>query len=352
MSDINGVPEAREVPLRSLIIQVGDYLREFWKNKVLVVIITGLVLIAAVINIYVSPPYYVAELTFMLNEEDEGGGASALLGQFGLGGGSAGDINLNKIIELAKSRKIIGTVLFQKRKLGGSDDFLANHIIDLYDLHENWEDSGALKGLKFSHGEIDSFSVAENAAFKILHQMFVRGGIMSLKSDEMTKIFSLNMKTLNENLSIYCSDLLFENLETFYVEKSVNKQRATYAKLKQRADSLDKVLTNKQLALLRFEDNNRSLGLRQYEIGRLKLEGEIQKLIGNYGESFKQLTIAEYNLQNETPFISTIDEPIKPLKREDLKYEKELPLALAAGLILSFIIIALRKTYRDVMNEK
>ncbi len=288
----------------------------------------------------------------MLNEDDGGSGIGSLLGQFGLGGGDEAGFNIEKMIELAQSRKIASMTLFEKIEIDNKEDFIANQIIDLYDFREDWEDSGLLKDFPgFQHAAVDSFSRAENAALKSVHRKLVKGGasLISLVSDEETGILTLTVISPNENLSLETAEIFYDKLEDYYVQKAVNKQTETYRVLKSRTDSLENAMNTAQRSLLRFEDRNRSLGLREYEATRYRLQGELTILQLAYGETYKNLQLAEFNLQNKTPMVSVIDSPVFPLEIVASNLVKSIITGLIVGVLIAVFFIIGRKIYRDIM---
>lgn len=341
-----------EITLKELILKIQEFWQEIKRNWKLVLIVTIIFMGIMLVKAILTPVTYPAKLTFMLNDDEgsKGGGAGAILGQFGFGS-SGGGVNINKMIELAQSRKIVSMVLFEKIKIEEEEDYIANHIIRAYDFHDKWEDSKTLNGFLFTNDDIVNFSRVENQVLKSLHRQFIKeeDGIMTLSPDGDTGILTLVISSSNEVLSINCSEVFFDKLGTYYIEKTINKQQDTYGMLKQRTDSLEQALNRNQLAVLKFEDSNRSLGLRQYEMQRLMLQGEVQKLEMTYAESFKQLRIAEFALQNKMPFITTIDEPIYPLGRQSESTTKAIILGGFLGVFLVVMFLVGRKVYRDTM---
>jgi hypothetical protein len=344
-----------EISLKFLIFKVKEFWLEIINSWKLIFIVSLVFVVGFVYKAWSAPIRYIAPLTFMVNDDEGGGnsGAATILSQFGLGGGGNGNrVNIEKMIELSKSRKIVSMVLFEKVKIGGKEDYLANHIIDEYGFHEMWKDNEVLNNYYFSHGNIEVFTDAENSVLKSLHGNFIVGSnrIVGLSSDEITGILSLVITTPKEELSITCANIFFDKLGEYYVEKTINKQLATHEMVKRRTDSLELALSSAQLGVLKFEDNNRSLGLKQYQMRRLKLDGEVQKLIGSYSESFKQLQITEFTLQNKTPFITIIDPPISPLSPRKESLTTAILTGTLIGIFLSIVFLIFRKVFRDAME--
>ena len=81
-----------------------------------------------------------ARLTFFIKRRDgpSAGSITGLLGQFGLAGTSSGKVSFDKIVELSRSMRIANKALFQKAVVGGKEDYIANHIIDIYKFRKEW----------------------------------------------------------------------------------------------------------------------------------------------------------------------------------------------------------------------
>lgn len=348
---------ATEVSLKELILKVKDLLLTVRKNLLYVIIAAIIGAAALGIKAYFTPLIYKADLTFMLNEEGGGGGFGGVLGDLvgiGKGGGGSG-FNLDKMVELSKSLKLSSLTLFEKIEVNGDSDYIANHLINLYDYRTDWEDSPLLKDFPgFTHANLDSFSRAENAVLKVVHRNLVNAGgnqLVNLAYDEDTGIMTLNVNTLDENLSARTAEIFYDKLENYYVEKAINKQAETYRVLKSRTDSLERAMNSTQVRLLRFEDRNRSLGLREYEAEKFRLQGELTILQLAFGETYKNLQLAEFNLQNKTPMISAVDSPVLPLDVDKNSIIEGLIFGAIAGALAAVFLIIVFKVYRDIMEK-
>ncbi|MBK9737180.1 MAG: hypothetical protein IPO92_20400, partial [Saprospiraceae bacterium] len=89
-----------------------------------------------------------------------GGALAGILGSFGLGKG--GKVNLDRIVELSKSRNILHKVMFTQIPLEATfkkNDYIANHIIALYKLDDEWTNHNKdWKGFRFKSDSIKSFT--------------------------------------------------------------------------------------------------------------------------------------------------------------------------------------------------
>lgn len=282
---------------------------------------------------------YQANLTFMLNDGDKGGigGIGSLLGQFGLGGGGSGEGNLDKIVELSRTSRILKTALFSKATIDGRTDFFANHIIRIKGLHDEWKkDTSGLPNFLFTRGEFEEFNRLENHATNEII------GLMNAKKDplfqcgyaKLSTIFSMSLTSPNEELSIQLVRKIFENLSEFYVLKTTERERQTHDVLRAQKDSIYAVMRGKESSAARFKDVSRGLVLESEKVKGEQMSKDANIATLAYGEMLKQFAIADFALKNNTPFIQPIDMPTAPLDGKKDSKRKALMLGFSLGLFL------------------
>ena len=351
--------EEDEITLKELILKVKEFFQEVLKSWKLVILITIPIVLYFLYQAYKTPITYTSELTFMMNDDD-GGGLGALGGlaaSFGLGGGGNSEFNLEKMLSLLKSRNIIQQGLFEKAEIDGEVDFYANHLIREYGFHKNWKDSKTLKNFTFKNGKVDEFSRTEYQALKSIYAKIAGSdktqGILSSNINEDTGIMTLNIESVNEVLSIKLLNSIFEKLSTFYIDKTIEKQKHTYEITKSKADSLLGVMNYVQARLLKVKDTQRNTILNQNRSEEIKLERDYQISLIAYGEALKNKEIADFSLKSKTPFIQSIDLPIPPLSpnKSLMTYIKQVIVGGILGVFLAIAFIIGRKIYRDTMEE-
>ena len=357
----------KDFSLKELILQIQAIMSEFWKFRIRIVII-GIVsaIVLTLLNLN-NPPQYKATLTFMLNEDARQGigGLTNILGQFGFGVGQS-ESNLDKIVELSRSRNIAERTLFTKTKLDDKSDYLANHLITNFEQERKWykkgllsfsssDDELSLENYRFTHPKTESFRVIENKALKHLHKLLVGSehNSPSFYSDysDVTGIMELSIVTANENLSILFVNTLFDKLSTYYVEKAIEKQEYEYRIIKSKYDSIINRLSTVQYELADFQDRYQNLFRQQDKLKEKQLRTEEQKLLLMTGEAEKQVQIASIALENRTPFIQLIDEPIPPIKSSSKSIIYFAILGFIVGVFTSLIFLFVRKSYRDILNS-
>ena len=347
-----------EFGLKDLILIIKSYVEELFRNWLIIAMVCLPLLVYFLYDAIKTPAKYKATLTFMLNEESGSsiGGMASILGQFGLGGGGS-EYNLEKIMHLSKSRKIIQTVLFDKAKIGNKEDWIANHIIKEYNYHKNWdEDTTGLKGFYFQHDSIPAFNRVERKVLLTLYKK-IKGnpqqGVEGIYQGDIsveTGIMSLSCNTTTEPLSIHIVNSLFDKLGKFYVNKTVEKQQQTFNVIKAKADSVQQLLASAEYALAKFKDSSRGLFTKKDGLRESQLKRDISMYSIVLGEAKKNQELSDFTLKNETPFIQVIDEPITPILPTKKSKMIAIIFALLAGGMLSGGFIIVRKLYRDTMG--
>ena len=152
-------------------------------------------------------------------------------------------------------------------------------------------------------------------------------------------IMTFDFESLSEELSINYLINHFEFLKDFYTNKAVERQRQSYDIIKDKRDSIYVSLNSVENEIAVLQDLNQS-SFRNTNSARLsKLSTESLILKTGYAEAEKNLAIAELALQNNTPLIQLIDQPISPLQANVPKLSRVIIYGLLLGIFISFMII-------------
>jgi len=350
-----------EISLKELVLKLKEFWFELWRNWYLIILFCIPFLAFFLYKHFTFEKSYTAKLTFMVNEDEGRGGlrgVSSVLGSFGLGGASRGEYNLEKMLSLLKSRKIIQNVILQKVNLNGQEDFYANHFIKIEDLQSKWAENTYpidLSNFLFSHTNIEAFSLEENTALKYIHSSFIgnsSNGIAPLLNSTIadeTGIMELSFQSKDEKFSIIILEKLFTYLSEYYVAQSIEKQLNTYNLISAKSDSLEQELRATEYSLASFSDKNRGLYNRTDQLQQSRLVGKVQMLGAAYVKVVEQKEIAEFSLRDQTPVVQIIDYPISPIQPSKSSLIKNLILAcLIGGFLGSFFVIG-RLIIRDAL---
>jgi hypothetical protein len=345
--------DIQEVTMKDVILNVKRYVT-YCINHFYIIALSGLMLaIIFFARLYMKDVLIEAELTYMLYEDEvsSDNGLYSVLGQFGFGGGVGGSYNLDRIVSLSYSNNILNSVLQDSLVINGETDCIGNHIISIYQLHQEWEDSEYLDAFWFKEGEGDQINT--NKARKVLISK-LKGdgndqGILYNGYKEDTGILDFTAKTPSEDLSIGIVKSLYTKLSQFYVDKKIEGKRRTHLLLSRRLDSVKVQLYNKEYKLAGLSDRKQSVYLKRDRVLQSRLNRDVQTLSILYGEVLKNKETAGFILENATPFFQIVDEPVSPIEPEKKNYALTILVGGFVGGVLALFILIIVKGYQDIM---
>ncbi len=360
MSDseqIRSRSSADEVVLRDLLEQAADWWREIKEHyKLALGILAGTVLLLLGIAFF-SGKQYEAKLTFMVNE-DEGsklGGIAGLLESVGFGSVASSDFNLDRIMDLAHSRRVIYKALLDSVEVKGKRDLVANHLIEVYQLHKRWaRKKPKLKDFVFRSDSLEAFGLLEHTALNEIYKYVDKGEgkidpLLSTAMSPESGIMSTTITSRSQELSLHLALSHFQALSDFYIEKMVEKQRVTYEQVKEQADSIGRALRAKEYELARFMDRHQNLIPQTAQLRKDRLEREVFILNTMYAEAVQNKELAHFALKNKTPFVQAIDKPVLPLKVIQTSKLKTLVIGIFLGSLLAVVFIIGRMKVRRAL---
>lgn len=345
------------ITLQQVFTFIQDYLLHFWRKKWWIV--GGALLMATyfVTRVFMTEPTYEGTMSFMVNQDESGsGGLSGLAAQFGIPNvGGGGNLNLIKLRTLSRSRRIAAEALFDSVGVVGNYDLVANHIIRLYDIHEDWKDTKRLRDFWFTHNQVDSFDETTNLAFKLLHLRLIGTEddppLMIMRTDEDSGVIRLTANTRAADVSYLILNEVYHALQDFYVKKAVEQQQLSVDRLEMKADSVRNALYAKERELARWSDRSLSLLLSEDNIKVKRLDRDIQILNVMYAETIRNLETATFLLENQTPIFQVIDKPLKPLTMRFPQWPISASQGLLFGAILALALLSMWKLWTDTMSK-
>lgn len=358
MSNIDRYNE--EVSLKQVIIKIKEYGLLLWENWKTILISATVFGALSVLYAQSRATTYSAKLTFMINENESssgvGGGAVSILGALGVGGQS--EFNLDKIIALSKSDKILHTTLLSKGLVNGKVDFFGNHLAQAIDVRNiEWKNSNLMANWSgFKSDSIAGFTLQDLNALKFLTSKLVGGiagaqGLMSSSYDKESSIMMLKITSPSEDFTINFLEKLFESLSNFYVEKSVQKEKSTFDIITRKVDSIRAVLSGKEMAQAAFQDSHYGLLSERPKVPQKRLGRDVNILNVMYAEAVKNVEMADFALKNRTPFVQPIDRPLRPIAPEKAKWKNYLLVGFVIGAILAMFWIVAQRYLKETMNS-
>ena len=347
-----------EISFRDLVLKIKSFIREIFRHWQIPAVCIALALAFQTYKYLTFVPQYPAKITFSV-DEDEGGsnsGLTGILGQFGLGSVRPSRYNLDKILALSKSRRVIEHTLFYKTTIAGKEDFLANHLIREYQLNNIKENIKKGKAdFFFTRDSLALFDRNENEMLLSLYNFIIgppedpKKALITADYNEDTNIMSLDVSTTNEDLSLVLADRMFISLSNYYVNKAIEKQLKTYSVVSTKKDSVLSVLKSNEYQLANFKDTHRGMLMRTDQIAELRLQREITALSAMYAEVLKNTEIADFSLKNKLPFIQVIDVPLSPIPPTQVSLLRMLLIGIIVGGMIGGLYVIGRRIYLDLM---
>ena len=357
MEEFNASIE-KDFTLKDHILRARDYfgevLRYWYVPAILALVVAGYKFYQY--QQYV--PVYPATITFMVDEDEGGGnaGLAGMLGQMGLGGVRPVRYNLDKILELSKSRRV--ETFFAKVVIDEKEDFLINHLISIYDIRVAEGDKEREEPYLFQHDSLAGFSPYENGVMLAVYNLIVgspqnpENALVQSDYNENTNIMSLTASTTDDELSLNLAMHMFESLSNYYISKAIEKSLKTYLIVSHKRDSVLAELRSKEYSLANFRDTNRGMIMRTDNISESRLQRDVAALSTMYGEILKNAEVADFNLRNKTPFIQVIDQPILPISPVTLSLWRQLAMGLIIGGLIGALLVCVRKLIRELMAPR
>ena len=345
------VPTSDAITLMDLVRQIRLWIAEIIKRWY---VVAFFVLLAVGYQVYKYSKYiplYTATITFNVDEDEGGGnqGLTGILGQFGLGTVRPSRYNLDKILALSKSRRVIQESLFSKITVDGKEDYIANHLLRQYKLNSPADSKAS--PFYFTHDSLQIFSPEENSMLLTLYGTIIgppdqpKKALLSSSYNEDSNIMTLSVTTTNETISLALAQRMFDSLSKYYINKAIEKSLKTFNLVSMKRDSVLGVLKATEYQLASFKDAHRSMLMRTDQITELRLQREVAALSAMYAEVLKNVEVADFTVKNKTPFIQVIDTPLAPIQPARLSFLRLILIGIIVGGFIGSALIIARRIY-------
>ncbi|KAB7730174.1 hypothetical protein F5984_13420 [Rudanella paleaurantiibacter] len=338
------------------VFKLKHVFKRYWKLILVLMVLGGV--IGKIIDISEErKPVYNGGITFNLG----GGGATggglgelgALAGAFGLGS-SAPDANIfvgDNFMIYAKSRPVVEKTLMKTVKINGKDTLLVNYYIVHSGIRDKeWEDSDTLRTLTFDRAKKpEEYNKQEILAMSQVYARIATEMAVS-QPERKSSFMRLTAAMEDEALTKVFVETHLKTIEEDYREKQTKKTREMYTLLKERTDSLYRVMTGTERQLARQIDQNQQVVAAQAQIQETRLTRNSTFLSQQYFAALQQQDNMRLSLIKEAPLFTEIEPVSLPLYKE-IRTSIAMQAGIVLGLIISLLIVFVRETYRSVMQE-
>ena len=358
MEELNQHIESDEISLKELILKGKD----IWKyllKKWVIIVVAGFV--GASIGVYVewtTKTLYIAKLTFTLENEKSNslGAYSGLASMAGIDIGSGGGGNMfssDNIMSLMTSRKMIVKTLLSPITVDNKKITLMEYWLSVNHINDKWSENPELARLKFPLNiNPDSLTKEQNNLLTNIHSSLISTVININKPDRKISFSQVTCITTNELFSKVFLDNLLDQVTDFYIDIKTKQQKENVNILQKRADSLNRVLSNSLYQSAALTDQNLNMAKEVAGVGRLKKQIDMRIASTAYEEVIRNLEVAKFTLQKETPLIQVIDQPVFPLEKIETSKKKGL---LVGGLLAGVLMVGFllgQKWYKEMMSKE
>jgi uncharacterized protein involved in exopolysaccharide biosynthesis len=342
-----------EIQLKDILIKLSEYKTYLFNKKFTIIAVSGLFFVLGIVFAISSDSKYTAELTFVVEDQQQGGGAlgamSGMASQFGfdVGGSLSTTFSQNNILEFLKSRGVVEAALMQTRKVNKKEDLLIEHYLHINKIKDLWKADEDLSPVSF-HGKLnqDNDSVSGSIWKNIIEDELV----VELQSDE-ANIINLSYISVNDEFAKIFVEALIEQMSEMYISHQTAQTNNTLDFLSSRSDSVFMELEIAEEEFAKVTDINQRIVKASGRLKELQLMRNVEVLNTMYLEIVKNLEISKLTLLNQTPIIQIIDKPILPLQVEENSKTFLGLLAAFLGGFLSLTFFVFRKLFKDALSE-
>jgi len=355
----NESPEkTNEVSFRELIHSIRDLLRYLlgkWIVILLFVIAGG---VLGLIFSVRSKVNYLANCTFVLEEESgSGGGIGQLAGLasmvgLDLGGGGGGVFQGENLLELYRSRMMITKTLLSTYTIDGKPMLLVDRYIQFNQFKTtSWEENPRLHNINFIPGKDGKFSRVQDSLLTEFATEIDKKYLVVIKPDKKLNIIKVQLTAPDEQFAKGFNDLIVKNVNDFYVQTKTKKSTVNLAIIQHQADSVRRMLNGAISGVARSTEINPNPNASRVVLkvpSQLK-QVDVQANTAILTELVKNLEISKVSLRKETPLIQVIDEPIYPLPAK--RNGKSLSVIAGAFLfgLLGVLFLSIRRAIKSVL---
>ncbi len=344
-----------EISLKELIeklVSIWKYLLSKW------LIIGMLGAMGAGIGFFMAwskPVKYTARISFVAEEgKSSVGGLASLAGQFGfdLGGGSGGGIfaGENLLIFLKSEGLIRETLLTQFDS--SSTATLADKYAEVNEYKKRWLENKEIGVIDFSAFKEGNFPRKQDSLLQSLVGAIAKE-LAVARTDKKATFVEVKTTTRDELLSKVFTERLVQTGTERYIQSKIKIKAANVALLQKRADSLGALLNRNTYSAAAAQQQLVDINpaLRTAPVLAEISTRDKMMIATIFAEVIKNLELAKFTLQQETPVIQVVDKTYLPLKKEKQSKLKGL---LLGGILAGFLAIGYllaSRWWRSVMTN-
>ena len=345
------------ISVKELLLKIQKWFKYLVGKWVTILIFAVLGAALGVIASFINKKKYVAELTFILEENNTNalGAYMGLASQFGIdlgGTASSGIFTGENIIQFLKSRLIIEKTFLSPVTENGKTISLAERYIRFNNLREGWKEDATLRDIKFPLNlDRSHFSLKQDSILNEMYKDVIKSKLKVEKTDPKLSFISVKVSTIDELFSKVFSETLVNKAIDFYVDTKTKRAKESVNRLQGQADTLEDFLNRKTYSLAAKQDINLNPAKQMANVGTELALRDKMVFQTMYAEVMKNLEMSKMAMTQETPVIQIVDTPILPLKKEALGKVKGASIGGLLGGFLVTMFLFIKKLYKSIMEE-
>lgn len=359
INSLNSV-ENGEISIKELILKIRDWFR-YIGSKWIVIVIAGI--LGGVLGLMYSfskIPVYTAQLTFVLEEEQQSGGLggyAGLAGQFGidLGGGGGGVFTGENLLSLMRSRTMIEKALLTTVTTGNKTETLAEAYIRINKLRDEWTKSESkFATVKFLPGVLPAdFTADHNTLITSFYNSILAQNLTIDKFDKKSSIISVQVTSPDELFAKHFSEAVTKEVSNFYIEVKTKRSSENLAILQHQTDSVKRVFNSAITGVATSADANPNPNLARQvlKVPSQRKQFDVQINQAMLSQLVQNLEMAKISLRKETPLILVIDKPILPLKVARVDTKKMVIVGIIISSMLAIFIVVFYKAIPSYLKS-
>ncbi len=353
--------EKEEVSVKDLILNVLDWFRYLW-SKWRILLLAGLLGGSmGLLYALVKAPRYTAVTTFVLEGGDGKGGLAQYAGMaamvgIDLGGSAGGLFQGDNILELYKSRTMLAQTLLSKT-YPDSTELLIDRYIAYNEIRNGWQKDPELLALDFSQDptkiSVQRLRVRDSVITEFTKT--INDDLLKVdKPDKKLSIIKVEVISPDEIFAKAFNENLVRRVNDFYIQTKIKKSSDNISILQHKVDSVRREMTGAIYSAVRVSDATPNLNptrqvQRMAPTQEAQFSAEANKTM--LAQLLQNLELTKMHLLQEQPLIQLVDQPVYPLKVDEVGKAKGI---VVGGFLVGFLVVlflVVQKWYRDVMGD-
>lgn len=346
-----------EISLRDVILNIQVLFHYLWAKKTKILLSTIALALLFLLWSFIRVPVYRATTTFILESSKKGGSYAGIAAKLGMSVGmeAGGDVfrDDDNIMTLLRSRSIVADALYKEAEFNGTRQKLIRRFFDLGEYQKEWKKYPALANITF-HKDIRERSILEDSVITYFHEEILKNTLTVAKPEKEQELILVRVASVDELFAKYFNEELIKSVDSYYVYIQTKRASENVNILKSQVDSvrrlLNEALTEAAISTDAMPNLNPAYQRGRVDFQKKLVDIEIYK--ASLVELVKNLEMAKITLLKETPLLQTIDYPILPLQKKELKPFKAIAIGAFLGCFFAVAFFGMKYFLLKVLGKK